>query len=277
MDRTWQEFLRELEQVRAVAPQLGTELRAEGDGDGEPEEGFLPETMAGHFSVFNRWYEVNSIFEGRFFERIAPGAFERTIDAHFGSNDGRIKVLFGHGMDFHVGDKVLGPIRTLEEDRVGPAYEVPLFDTSYNRDLVPGLRAGEYGSSFRFRVIKDEWNDEPGRSEHNPDGIPERTIREVRVFEFGPVTFPANPDATAGVRSMTDDFYDRIRERNPDRYDELLARAREIRTPDGGPAAGTPPDGPASTQPTDSPSGTRRTPKHAAQMLRRTKAKELKA
>lgn len=258
MDETWQEFLRELEQVRAVVPHLGTEVRA----DDDPDEGFLAETMTGHFSVFNRWYEINSIFEGRFLERIAPGSFERTIDAHFGSNDGRIKVLFGHGMDFQVGDKVLGPIRELREDRVGPYYEVPLFDTTYNRDLVPGLRAGEYGASFRFRVVKDEWDDEPDRSDHNPDGLPERTIREVRTFEFGPVTFPANPDATAGVRSMTDQFYDRVRERNPDRYQQLLARAREIRTP-----ASAGPANPATDPPARHSKAT--TQAHRRQVLRR--------
>jgi hypothetical protein len=34
--------------------------------------------------------------------------------------------------------------------------------------------------------------------------MPERTLKEVRVPEFGPVTFPAYVDATAGVRSLTD-------------------------------------------------------------------------
>lgn len=156
-------------------------------------------------------------------------------------------MLFDHGYDPSIGNKVLGPIRDLREDDRGAYYEVPLFATSYNRDLEPGLRANPpvYGSSFRFRVVKDEWNDEPGRSSHNPDGIPERTIKEMRVMEFGPVTFPANPDATAGVRSMTDEFYDRVRAQNPDRYDSLLARAREIRTPDMRAADGTRSDGAA--------------------------------
>ena len=29
-------------------------------------------------------------------------------------------------------------------------------------------------------------------------------------FEFGPVTFPASPDATANVRSLTDDFIETL-------------------------------------------------------------------
>ncbi len=247
MDTTWQEFLRELEQVRAISPSVGTTVRATDDDDESLG------VMSGHFSTFNTWYEIDSRFEGNFLERIAPGAFKRTIDAHHDSSDGRIKVLFSHGMDFNIGDKVLGAIRELREDDTGPYYEVPLFDTTYNRDLLPGLKSdpSEYGSSFRFRVLKDEWVEEPEPSDHNPRGIPERTIKEVRVPEFGPTPFPANPTATAAVRSMTDDFYDRMRERHPDRYEELLTRARQIRTPEPEPAERTSGDGPA--DPTEDP------------------------
>lgn len=226
MDEAWQEFLHDLEAVRAVTPRIGVETRDAGDGDdGMP-------TLFGHFSVFNRWYEINSIFEGRFLERIAPGAFTKT----FAESRDAIKVLFDHGYDPTIGGKVLGRKDQLREDDVGAYYEVPLLDTSYNRDLVPGLEAGEYGASFRFRPIKDQWDDEPDRSDHNPDGIPERTLTEVRVFEFGPVTFPASPGATAGVRSMTDEFYGRARAQDPAHYDQLLARSREARTPHRGAA-----------------------------------------
>jgi len=45
-------------------------------------------------------------------------------------------------------------------------------------------------------------NDKPERSDYNPDALPERTIHEVELFEFGPVTFPAYAGATAGVRSV---------------------------------------------------------------------------
>ncbi|HWH31453.1 MAG TPA: HK97 family phage prohead protease, partial [Egibacteraceae bacterium] len=201
------DVLTDIDLVRAVAPRLTpASLRAADAAD----DGYLG-TLDVRFSVFNNWYEIDSFFEGRFLERIAPGAFRKTMKE---SRDG-IKVLYDHGMDFHVGNKVLGPIRELGEDDDAAYGIVPLFDTSYNRDLLPGLREGVYGSSFRFRVVKDEWNDDPGTSRHNPQGIAERTIKEVRLFEFGPVTFPANPAATAGMRSMTDEFYERLRARNP--------------------------------------------------------------
>lgn len=230
----------EIPVLRAVSER--SEVRAEADG-GAP-------SMVGHFSVFNRWYEIDSIFEGRFLERVAPGAFTKT----FSERAADIKVLFQHGMDFQVGDKVLGQTQELTEDSVGAFYEVELFDTTYNADLLPGLRAGVYGSSFRFRVTKDEWANEPEPSDHNPNGIPERTIREVNVFEFGPVTFPANPEATAGVRSMTDAFY----EHEPQRFQEAARHARDLRTPAGqGAAQGTPSTVGAAATAGEPPTGTR--------------------
>lgn len=243
MDPTWNEFLHDLEAVRAVAPRLaGVEVRAASDDDG-------PAHLTGHFSVFNVWYEIDSYFEGHFLERVAPGAFARTFNAANASSDPhRIQVLLEHGYDPQVGDKPLGVPEELREDDVGAFYDVRLFDTSaYVRDLLPAFESGVYGSSFRFRVIVDEWNDEPGVSDHNPAGIPERTIREMRVFEFGPTVFPASPTATAGLRSQTDEFYERLRRREPQTVEQLHARAREIRTPDAGPAAGTPANGPANT------------------------------
>lgn len=158
--------------------------------------------LHGHFAVFNTWAEIDSLWEGRFLERIAPGAFRKT----FRENRDAIRVLFQHGRDPQVGNKPLGPIEQLGEDDDGAAYTVSLLDTEYVRELLPGLRAGLYGSSFKFRVIKEDVVEEPGASEWNPDGLPERTIREMRVFEFGPVTFPAYGDATAMVRSLTDDY-----------------------------------------------------------------------
>jgi HK97 family phage major capsid protein/HK97 family phage prohead protease len=179
--------------VRMIYP--GIELREAPDGN---SLGLL----SGHFAVFNQWAEINSSWEGHFLERFAPGAFKKTFQE--GTN--KIRVLFQHGFDHQFGKKVLGPIALLREDAKGAYYEVPLLDTSYNRDLVPGLREGLYGASFRFRILRMDEDRHPGRSAYNPEGIPERTITEAAVAEFGPVTFPAYEGATAGVRSMTDDF-----------------------------------------------------------------------
>lgn len=171
----------------------GIEERSESlgtEGEGRP-------VMHGHFSVFNEFTEIDSYFEGRFLERVSPGAYKKT----FRENRANIKALFQHGQDPLIGDKPLGPVDDLREDATGAYYEVPLLDAPYTRDLEPGLREGLYGASFRFKAINDEWVDEPTRSAVNPDGLPERTLKELRVYEFGPVTFPAYPGATAGLRS----------------------------------------------------------------------------
>lgn len=232
------ETLRDLDIVRA-APASVRALRADDQA--------MP-TMEVRFSTFDRWYEIDSRWEGQFLERTKHGAFTKTIKERLT----QIRCLYDHGYDFQIGNKVLGPIESLSEEQDSPVGVVPLFDTSYNRDLVPGLEAGVYGSSFRFRVIKEEWNDEPGRSDHNPDGIPERTITEVRLYEFGPVTWPANPDSTAGLRSLTDSYYERLRSRDPKRVDDLLARAQRLRTPER-PAAPALDNPGAAPQHTDEP------------------------
>lgn len=212
------------------------------------DENTMP-LMEVRFSPFNTWYEIDSWWEGRFLERTVRGAFSKTIQ----ENRDRIKCLYDHGYDPQIGNKVLGTIEDLREDSDTGIGLVQLFDTTYVRELLPGLQAGVYGSSMRMRVIKDEWNEEPGVSEHNPAGIPERTILEVRLFEFGPVTFPANQDATAGVRSMTDDFYERLRSREPQQVQELEL-VRNSRTLPGQAAGSTTADQErAAEPPTDEP------------------------
>lgn len=183
-------------------------------------------TMFGYFAVFNQETIIDSWWEGTFRELILPGAFTKTIR----ENAQEIRSLFQHGMDPQIGDKVLGPISVLREEPYGPYYEVPLFDTSYNRDLVPGLQADQYGASFRFNVIKDDW-------ERPPEGsgeLPLRKIREARVFEFGPVTFPAYQAASAGLRSATDyQIWRSLDEQGRDQFLRLLRQAH--------PGTGTPP------------------------------------
>lgn len=214
-------------------------------GELRKDTGGMP-TMEGHFSVFNDWYEINSYFEGEFIERIAPGAFKKTFqdDASRKNAGDKIKCILEHGHDYTVGDKPLGVPRSLSEDADGAAYEVPLLDTSYVRDLIPALDAGAYGASFRFRVLVDEWIEEPERSDYNPGGLPERTIKEVRVMEFGPTMFPASAGASAGLRSTTDDYYQAVRARRPEDFDVALRSARETR---GEAPARTVPDAPGQT------------------------------
>jgi HK97 family phage prohead protease len=202
--------------IRAVMP--GVELRDAGDeGDGN--------TLFGHFARFNEWTEINSMWEGRFMERFAPGAFKKTIRE---TGDSGMRVLFQHGQDPQIGDKPIAAISDLREDDEGAYYEARLFD-GLPPLIMDGLRARQYGASFRFGVLREQLDQDPGVSDYNPLGLPERTVKEARVPEFGPVTFPAYANASAGVRSLTDDFLMRCFRSDPDRLREMFERAAELR------------------------------------------------
>lgn len=198
--------------IRAVCNDV--ELRSEGDS-GMPQ-------MVGNFAVLNQWTEIRSSWEGNFMERFAPGSLRKTLRD---SRD-KMQVLFQHGADPQIGDKPLGSITELRETDEGAYYEVDLLDTQYVREVLPGLQAGLYGASFRFSVVREPINENPERSEHNPNGLPERTVKEAKVMEFGPVTFPAYAGATAGVRSMTDDFLAECFRSDPERLERMFEQAR---------------------------------------------------
>jgi phage head maturation protease len=110
-------------------------------------------------------------------------------------------VLLEHGRDPVVARRPLGPIRELREDERGVRYAFGLLDTDYNRELLPGLRAGLFGSSFRGRIEGDvdPW---PERSLWNPGGLPERTVHRVSMLmDLGPTSFPIYLGTSALARS----------------------------------------------------------------------------
>lgn len=161
-------------------------------------------TLVGYAAVFNADTIIDS-WEGTFVERLIPGAFRTTLKQ---SGD-RVKVLFNHGFDPSIGDKPLGKPQTLDEHPKGLWHETPMDDTSYNRDLVASIRSGALdGQSFRFSVKRDTWYD-PGHkayadhsSKLDPKGtMPIREVQEVKLFELGPVTFPAYEATTLGIRA----------------------------------------------------------------------------
>lgn len=186
-----------IETRSAAAPILLREaLATPPAGEGGAEAAASLGTLRGHAAVFNQWARIDG-WEGTFLERVAQGAFARSLAEDRSS----VRVLFQHGHDAMSGSKPLGPLTTIREDDVGLFYELPLMDTSYGRDLLPGLQAGVYGASFRFSVQRETFDQAPGVSAYNERGIPERTLNEVRLLELGPCTFGAYPTATAGVRS----------------------------------------------------------------------------
>jgi len=84
-----------------------------------------------------------------------------------------------------------------------------------------------------FQVVQDSWDYEPAVSDYNPEGLPERTITEVRLYEAGPVTWPASPEASSGIRSAirsgTDAYYASLERSSPHVVGELRSRVDEYR------------------------------------------------
>jgi HK97 family phage prohead protease len=155
----------------------------------------VPATLHGYLAVFDRWTEVDRWPDGNFMQRLARGCFTRTIEA----SRSRMKVNFQHGWNPVFRDKPLGPIVELTEDAFGMYYAVELDDTADNRRLALELEAGLYGSSYRLEVVAERYVKRPGRSAWNVRGLPERTIIEARLPNFGPVSGPLYPQTSAGI------------------------------------------------------------------------------
>ena len=164
---------------------------------GEPASAGSLGVLRGIGAVFGEWAEVNNPTEGRFMESVAPGAFARAIAGGLA----RIKAVFSHGQDQQAGLKPLGPLIELEERSDGLHYAVDMLDTSYNRDILPGLRAGLYGSSVRMRIHAADRNRYATRSAANPRGLEERVVRDATLIELGPTLFPVYAGTSAGMRS----------------------------------------------------------------------------
>lgn len=187
------------------------------------EEPDAPPVLEGRMMPYDEWTEVNSAVEGHFLERFAPGSLGKTMRerAH------RIRALFEHGLDF-LGRQPIATIEEFDERDDGAYYEATLLRGLPDL-LVDGLRHGQYGSSIRFRPVPGKWdrNRKPEASDHNPEGIPEHTIREAYVLEFSVVTFPQYEGATAHVRSLTDEVHARQLLGNPERLIEIIRATSE--------------------------------------------------
>jgi HK97 family phage prohead protease len=154
------------------------ELRAVEGGDGM--------TFTGYAAVFNAPSEPLP-----FIERIAPGAFKRSLKAR---ND--IKLLWNHDTGAVLGSTRAGTLK-LEEDNYGLRVTAVLPETTLGKDVRTLVQRGDVSAmSFGFSVPAngDSWNSEGT----------ERTLRSVRIHEVSIVAFPAYQQTagTATVRSF---------------------------------------------------------------------------
>lgn len=184
------------------------ELRAGEDGQ---------RTIAGYAAVFNSLSEMLWGFR----EKIAPGAFSDVLD-------GDVRALWNHDTNIVLGRTRAGTLR-LKEDNTGLAVEIDAPASAVAQ--IEALERGDVDQmSFGFNVLPggDEWEEEE-------DGLVVRTIRKVsRLYEVSPVTFPAYPATSVGVRN--DEVYGVIPEIPAELRRALgsdvdeLARARDVRS-----------------------------------------------
>lgn len=156
------------------------EIRADDVGDGF--------TLEGYAAVFDSPTRIDS-WEGTFDEQIARGAFMKTL------KERKPVMQFDHGHDIATGSVPIAALEDIREDKRGLYVRAHMFDNPRVEPIRQAIAAGAIdGMSFRFRVTRQEW-DESG-------DIPLRTIRELDLFELGPVVFPAYEATSVGVRSL---------------------------------------------------------------------------
>lgn len=121
-------------------------------------------------------------------ERIDPHAFDNAI----GRDD--VRGLFNHNPDNILGRNRAGTMELSIEER-GLKYDITPPDTQTGRDVVTSLKRKDVtGSSFSFMPTRVEWFEE-GEKEV-------RMIKDVELFDVGPVTFPAYNGAYASARDL---------------------------------------------------------------------------
>jgi len=151
------------------------------------EEADKPPRLVGYASVFNQEAEIFGMWR----EKVAPGAYKRTIKEH------DIRALWNHNTDLVLGRNKPGTL-TLEEDAKGLKVEITPPDTQAGRDAVTSIKRGDVSQmSIAFQIVKQEWLEPTNRKE-----LPLRTIREAKLFEVSPVTFPAFEQTSVQARSV---------------------------------------------------------------------------
>jgi HK97 family phage prohead protease len=162
---------------RVIGPALGEIRVAEEDGP----------KLTGYAAKYGVWTDL-----GWFKEKIKAGAFDEVLK----TSDAR--ALKNHDPNLLLGRESSGTLR-LASNSVGLKFEIDVPDTTTGQDALEEVRRGDLaGCSFSFTIPEDgtEWVEKAGQ-------LPERTILRVdRLFDVGPVTFPAYEETTVIARSV---------------------------------------------------------------------------
>lgn len=154
--------------------------------------------LFGYAAVFGK--ESDDL--GWFRETINERAFDKVI------NDPDIMILFNHDSNYILGRTGAGTAK-IGLDNVGLWYEVNPPES--RTDIIEAVQRGDLrGGSIGFTVEKETWTQEEGEMD-------KREILEVkRLYDLGPVTFPAYPDTTVAKRN-----FERFKEEREKTYNNL--------------------------------------------------------
>lgn len=163
----------------------------------------------GMAAVFNSYSEDLGYFR----EKISPGAFRDCL-----ARDD-VRALFNHDVNKLLGRNTSGTLRMVETND-GLSVEIDLPEATAGRDVAEYLgRRDVTGMSFSFDMDEgiEEWD-------YSGSVILRTLVKVGRLYDVGPVTFPAYTNTSAAMRSL---------ERNrpkPTSIDNSLlqARARQL-------------------------------------------------
>ncbi|WP_051775765.1 HK97 family phage prohead protease [Paenibacillus tyrfis] len=160
-----------------------------------------------------RWDQLSRPIWGMFQEKFARGAFTKTLQ------NPDVYASWQHDSS-----EILGRTpNTLQlfEDEVGLRYEIT--PPNWAAKHVETIDRGDVrGSSFIFRAVVEEWD------ESDPE-MPIRSVKEADLFEVSPVTTPAYPQSSVGVRSAQETFQGRPQSMQAAEAERVAEEARNLR------------------------------------------------
>jgi HK97 family phage prohead protease len=147
-------------------------------------------------------YNVLSKDLGGFRERIAPGAFTRSLQS---GED--VKCLFNHDANQVLGRLANGTL-TLNDTTSGLQFCCRLNpDSQAHRDLHASIKRGDISEcSFAFNVDGDDGDDYDEPKDENGQRFMRRTVKRAKLFDVSAVTNPAYGGAATTVSARKADY-----------------------------------------------------------------------
>lgn len=142
-------------------------------------------TIVGYAAVFS----AEAVIAGEFKERIAPGAFTRTL------RERDVVALVAHDSSRILGRMTAGTLR-LTEDAKGLRFELDADPSTPDGQTALGLvrRRDATGMSFGFMARAEDWTETAG--------LPLRTLTDIDLMEVTLTGFPAYEATSAAMRSL---------------------------------------------------------------------------